>query len=194
MTSETILQSFLATHYRKLQGLRLAPFWGIFVAEPWMPHRPPLLSFAIAGCVVILLCIFFYKAIGSYYENKYGILTTTTTFNRSYAVASAAVILPIFICNLIAGTGIPAGFGVMFMPGYVIGEGFTANNLPFRKAYYILIGLLMAVCAIPAFVPMIFGHRFFAKYLLVVIGAPMLILSIIDHFTLRKSFRQISVK
>jgi hypothetical protein len=186
------MQAFLAAHYRKLQLLRLAPIWGLCIAEPWMPHLP-LSSFLLGGCAVLVLCALFYVLAGRYYEKRYGMVETTTTFDKSYAIVVVVVMLPILIYSLVLGKGIPTGFALMFLPCYVLGEGFSANNLASRRIYYILIGFFLFAYTTPAYISVVPGHHFFTRYILAIVGAPMLILSVMDHLTLRNSFRRVSL-
>jgi hypothetical protein len=177
---------FLTTHYYKLQRLRLAPLFVLFIASPWTDLRRVSIGM---GLIALGICFSWYLLLNEYYKRHFGRIERKSVYDRRYFRVLALSYLPFVLYFMIRGQHFLPGLFLLFTASIVLAEAFSSSNIPLRRNYYVLASTLLFL----VFIPQTFGYGVFFQNLdfdISFFGLVGLALSILDHMLLLSFFRR----
>jgi hypothetical protein len=185
----------LTKHYNHLQGSRLAGFYLLLMALPWM--RGSVESLLIWLGLWTALGSVWYWLVNRYYKQHYGRIKENPNLdNKRFATGferlaeswpSSAPLLFLLSFDF-RGQSIPPNAWLLFGPFFLLGEAVYRSGLRSRRLYYVTAGFLCLLVLMPALIAGVPGHRFFETYSVTFIGAAFLTINIFDHLLLVRTF------
>jgi hypothetical protein len=176
---------FLARNYNRLQNLRLAPFCILLIASPWTDlSRVGIRASSAALCI----CFAWYWLLKKYYRRRYGRIERKPIGPRDlpYFLTVLIAVLAYFLMRRL---GSASESVLLIVPaGFILAEGLAPHNIVLRRTYYLMAGGVFLLTLLPDIFRRMPGHQFFHAYDLSILGAVLLILAILDHILLIRSF------
>ncbi len=183
---------FLARHYKRLQGLQFAPLYLFFIASPWLDfNQIDLLKAGLAVCFFVA----WFLAVKRYYKKRYGQIHESYE-RRDGSFFALLPFLALGLCGayFLIVRSLFSAYGLLVgVVGALFSEGLHCSKFTLRRAYYVAAGLISFVTMVSAVVESAPGHPFFRTYEFTVLGATLMLLSILDHLLLVYAFQQPSL-
>jgi hypothetical protein len=189
--------AYLTKHYNRLQNLRFAAFYVFFVFSPWMDfHRISVSVFLLE----IGICMAWFFLMGTYYRRRYGrVKAASLDLNdwdtRHRAAASLLVYgAPSLIACyfLFQGQHAPSDLWLLYLPAAMFAEGLFHPGSRLRRSYYLVAAIATSFTVLSYAIGRMPAHRFFHVYYFTFLGSALLLVGIIDHLLLVRSFRQLT--
>ncbi len=184
--------AFLTSEYNRLKGLRFAPAYVFFILTPWIEHFGlwSLRETFIRVGIFLVVCIVWFWILNRYYKQRYGRIEESPDRQKRRFTT-----LPMMLPGLIAWYFLfqertPLNTLSLFLPAFLLSEGLGASNIGFRRSYYLGAGVITLLVELSALFQGIPGHLFFRIYQFSIWGTAMLIVSVLDHLLLVRTFRQ----
>jgi hypothetical protein len=184
--------AFLTTNYHRLQNLRFAPVFLLFIAGHWFHPTGVSVFMAVTGlCLVLAGCVVWYRLLSAFYQRRYGTVEDMPLEERPSDNSRLILLLVLPLAYFVyrAGENIP-NIPVLLVPLYMLSEGLSISNIEIRRSYHFAAGASVLVVILQATIPAMPGHQFFLSFEWVFIGATLLALSVLDHLLLMYCFRQ----
>jgi hypothetical protein len=178
--------TFLTTRFYRLQTLRFAPLFVLFIAISITHPLEAAWSSRTDGIALvagILFCIAWYLLLNRYYVSHFGRIEPQAQFDRRFGLSYLILgLLPIY--TIIRGRHVPVEVGFLMAAAYILGEALYRPSPSTRRWIYIASSTIWLIYLVPAFV--LERHPNHSRRVVggILFGLSFLILAIVDHITL----------